>query len=76
MLCFSSSKIFKALISCLIFLGGLWHLSAKCPVSPQLKHYPFEKYFSNLDSSFFFLLFLKFLGKFFEVEGLLNLLFL
>jgi hypothetical protein len=56
-------------------LGALGHLSAKCPVSPQLKHFLFQKYFSNLDSGFFFIFFLNFLEKFFEVEGLLNLLF-
>jgi hypothetical protein len=54
-------------------LGALGHLSAKCPDSPQLKHLPFEKYFSNLDT-FFFFDFLNFLGKLFEVKGLLNFL--
>jgi hypothetical protein len=72
---FSLSLIFKALISCLIFLGGFGHLSAKCPDYPQLKHFSCEKYLSNLDS-FFVLGFLNFLGEFFEVEGLLNFLFL
>jgi hypothetical protein len=64
---FSPSEIFKALISYLIFLGGLGHLLAKCHVSPQLKHLSFEKYFSNLDS-LFFLGFLNFLEKLFVVE--------
>jgi hypothetical protein len=49
MFSFSLSLMFKALSSFLIFLGDLGHLSSKCPDPPQLKHFPFEKYFSNLE---------------------------
>jgi hypothetical protein len=41
--------MFQALSSFLIFLGGFGHLLAKCPDSPQLKHFLFEKYLSNLE---------------------------
>jgi hypothetical protein len=36
--------MFSALISCLMFLGGFGHLSAKCHDFSQLKHFPLEKY--------------------------------
>jgi hypothetical protein len=58
---FSLSSMFRALISCLIYLGGIGHLLAKCLDFSQLKHFSLEKYLANLE-----VFFLHFFGKFFN----------